>query len=369
MIAKILVKALKRFADMPFKLEPLTVLAGLNGTGKTTLIHALLLTREAENVQGGTVALNGPFGLELGTAGGVTNRGADDLTPRVELTDDAGTLHSWQFYAKDEPDLHLTVRERPKAPPFSHRDKPHAFTYLCAERLGPRSVLSSDAVPPERLQVGVRGEFTAQVIAAFGNATLPNHNRSHPTTLPEDAPLLKYVAERWLADIARPIELDAEILPGTLVTAMRFRAPGGDWVRAPNMGFGVTYALPVVVGGLLAANGGLFIVENPEAHLHPKGQSWMGIFLARLAGTGVQVIIETHSDHILNGIRLAIGQHRLLRADQALVQFFGSDDTAPSAQELRFTDSGGVSSWPPGFFDQFQIDVAALTRVRRPRPS
>lgn len=60
------------------------------------------------------------------------------------------------------------------------------------------------------------------------------------------------------------------------------------------MGFGLSYALPIVVGGLVAAKDGLLIVENPEAHLHPQGQSNMGQFLAWLAGKGVQVIVETH---------------------------------------------------------------------------
>lgn len=130
------------------------------------------------------------------------------------------------------------------------------------------------------------------------------------------------------------------------------------------MGFGVSYALPIVVAGLTAATGGLMIVENPEAHLHPAGQSRMGVFLAWLASTGVQVIVETHSDHVLNGMRRAIGEHAFLNPDKAVVHFF--DHATPlKVQELRFTERGSVSHWPQGFFDQYQIDVAALGRLRR----
>ena len=105
-------------------------------------------------------------------------------------------------------------------------------------------------------------------------------------------------------------------------------------------------------------------MENPEAHLHPAGQSRMGVFLAWLASKGVQVIVETHSDHILNGVRRAIGEYAFLRSDKAVVHFF--DHATPlNVQELRFTETGSVSHWPQGFFDQYQIDVAALGRLRR----
>ncbi len=107
-------------------------------------------------------------------------------------------------------------------------------------------------------------------------------------------------------------------------------------MRAPNMGFGVSYSLPIVLAGLFAPVGGLLIIENPEAHLHPAGQSRMGTFLATLAGDGVQVLVETHSDHVLNGIRRAIGEHLVLGAEHALVHFFDvGDDGQPQTSPLR----------------------------------
>lgn len=94
----------------------------------------------------------------------------------------------------------------------------------------------------------------------------------------------------------------------------------------------------------------------------------MGMFLAQLATDGVQVVLETHSDHVLNGIRRAIGEKRALHHGDALVHFFDMEaELEPTITELRFTAVGGLSEWPPRFFDQFQLDVAALTQVRRPR--
>jgi predicted ATPase len=134
------------------------------------------------------------------------------------------------------------------------------------------------------------------------------------------------------------------------------------------MGFGITYALPIILAGLVAVEGGILVVENPEAHLHPAGQSRMGVFLAWLAGKGVQVIVETHSDHILNGMRRAIAQHSYISADSSILHFFSQsedDEFGTNSVPLRFEANGSVSSWPKGFFDQYQIDVATLGQLRR----
>ena len=368
MIHSVYIQGFKRFAQQEFKLAPLTVLAGLNGTGKTSLIHALILAREALNDRaGGSVPLNGPFGLELGTAEDIHNWNAEgDII--FKMRHGSGQLATWRFSAPANANeaLYLRVAECPSDPPPAFTSRPRALTYLCAERLGPRSVLGASALPADALELGIRGEYCAQVISELGDRKIEDMNRLHPDREEGSSPLLKYELERWLREIVRPVEIDTEPFPSKLVTALRFRTPGGEWVRAPNMGFGVSYALPVVLAGLVASPSGLLVVENPEAHLHPAGQSRMGVFLAWLADRGVQVIVETHSDHVLNGVRRAIGEHRYLEHKKATVLFFDSEhDDAINVTSLGFTSMGGVSDWPRGFFDQYQIDVAALGRVRR----
>ena len=132
-----------------------------------------------------------------------------------------------------------------------------------------------------------------------------------------------------MGKIVRPIQIDAEWFPNTSVTRLRFKTPGirSEWTRAPNAGFGISYALPIVVAALRAAAGGLLLVENPEAHLHPAGQSRIGGFLARVAADGVQVFVETHSDHVLNGIRVAVADgSAALLPEQAAIHFFRVED-------------------------------------------
>jgi predicted ATPase len=111
-------------------------------------------------------------------------------------------------------------------------------------------------------------------------------------------------------------------------------------------------------------------VENPEAHLHPAGQSRFGSFLALLAGTGVQVIVETHSDHVLNGIRRAVALDRTIDHDAVAIHFFLTEDPDVDsiAREVHLTPTAALKDWPSGFFDQFERDLAVLARAQiRPR--
>ncbi|HET9894904.1 MAG TPA: DUF3696 domain-containing protein [Streptosporangiaceae bacterium] len=109
---------------------------------------------------------------------------------------------------------------------------------------------------------------------------------------------------------------------------------------------------------------GLLVVENMEAHLHPAAQSRLGRFLAQVAGSGAQVIVETHSDHVINGIRLASVEDRAIAPDAVVLHFFdGQASEAPTAIEL--TGRGGLSAWPKGFFDQLEEDLGRLARIKR----
>jgi predicted ATPase len=360
MIRQLRVRGFKLFKEQLFELRPLTLLAGANGAGKTSVIHALLLAREAWRRSDEVVELNGPFGLELGGFEDILNH-ETGTNFSIALVTDSTVDEEWTFSA-GKTELYATVAHTATGGTSSFIREPRSFQYLSAERLGPRIIQTSSASPPDMLEVGHRGEYCGQVLETLGTTVLLNERLS--SAGPDAPPLLKAQTEQWLSRVTRPLQIDTETFAGTGVTAIKFRT-GETWVKPTNMGFGITYALPVIVAGLIGGTGGLLLVENPEAHLHPAGQSQMGVFLAAVAAAGVQVVAETHSDHVLNGVRRAIGEERSLSAADAVVHYFDLHSSGP--RDLSFTDSGGISSWPRGFFDQYQLDVAALTRVRRPR--
>lgn len=144
--------------------------------------------------------------------------------------------------------------------------------------------------------------------------------------------------------------------------------------KPQNVGFGISYILPVLVTLLSAKPGSILIIENPEAHLHPSGQSEMGKLIAETVARGVQVFVETHSDHVINGIRVAVkkgivkpedvniafferGPHDVLQADGTTRREIYSEVT-----NIKVDANGSLSEWPKDFMDEWGIQQMKLLR-------
>jgi predicted ATPase len=367
MISSVRIQRIKRFQDetIPFKL--LTVLCGTNGGGKTTVIHSILLARLA--AQQNEIDLGNVFGQRLGEASDLLHVGADQNEGlEVSLKHENIESH-FRFEAILKRTQQLRSRslsQTPSASPMS------PFVYLCADRLGPRDSQETVALTEDNM-VGVRGEHVAQFMDQNPARSVSEKLR-HPNAVGA-LNSFKPQVEAWLSAIVRPTEIDSVWHPNSGVASLRFRQPGflGEWVRPINAGFGLSTAIPIVVAGLsISSQGGFLIVENPEAHLHPKGQSQVGQFLANVAACGTQVLLETHSDHVLNGVRIAVAKNKTLHSDQVVVNSFDSSETEsgveqPKMTSLTISENGELDSWPPTFFDQFEKDLGMLAEARRKR--
>lgn len=364
MIDEVAITNFKRFTDLTVAFRSLTMLTGINSGGKSSVIQALLLAH-AEQLPGGAVPLNGPHGLALGEASDVLNSNA--ANNEIEISIVAGGERGsilLEVPHERSPSLIAVNTELPEAlDRMTWQER--GFVYLSAERLGPRDLQEVAVDFDDDLSVGARGEFTAHVLSQLGRSTV-GPARLHPATESSGGVVtLSAQTELWMSTLVSPIQIEATWLPGTNAAMVRFRPPDlmTEWLRPTNVGFGVSYALPIVVAGLTAPPEGLLVVENPEAHLHPAGQSAMGGFLARVAAGGTQVLVETHSDHVLDGVRRAVAVDATIPSNDIIVHFFGNDPTPVS---LEVDDKGSMSSWPLGFFDQTEADLAELARARRP---
>lgn len=138
----------------------------------------------------------------------------------------------------------------------------------------------------------------------------------------------------------------------------------GNPTSPTNTGFGISYALPIIVTCLLAEKDRFVIIENPEAHLHPAAQSKIGYFLAKMANAGLRIVVETHSDHIINGIQLAVAKKEI-ESSSITINYFDKGEQQPEVHPISMNEKGELDKWPRGFFDQTEIDFAKLIKLRR----
>jgi predicted ATPase len=165
------------------------------------------------------------------------------------------------------------------------------------------------------------------------------------------------------------VELDLSELPGAEKILLRFKFKLGkdrlvsEPQKPQHVGFGLSYVLPVIVSLLMAEPGRLIIIENPEAHLHPRGQAELGNLIARAAAAGAQLFIETHSDHIINGIRVAV-KEGVLDEKQAQILFFDRITTETEQYSkvtpIYFDKQGELSSYPIGFLDEWGNQLSKI---------
>ena len=142
--------------------------------------------------------------------------------------------------------------------------------------------------------------------------------------------------------------------------------------KPQNVGFGISYVLPVLVTLLTARPRDIVIIENPEAHLHPRGQSEIGRLIACAAASGVQLFVETHSDHVINGVRVAI-KEGVIKPEEAKIAFFErgkhtvpSDEGKDSVEvytaerDILIDENGTLSEYPTDFLDEWNNQLMEL---------
>lgn len=364
MITQFALKNFKRFAKLELSMAPLTLLTGANGCGKSSAIQALLLANATE-AGDGIVPLNGPYGLELGEALDVIHNAGEPLEFEVQVNL-GGVEGHVVLRAPDDDSRYLEARPYGTArSSLGLRDNAIQLVYLGADRFGPRHVQDVWSKSRDELTVGNRGEFTAHVLDVQ-RRQLVEESRWHPDTLEAGrVGTFHSQVEMWMSSIVYPLYVDTHVIAHTNLTTLMIKSTErqSEWRKPANVGFGVSHVLPIVVAALAIPSGSIFVVENPESHLHPAGQSAMGRFLATIAASGAQVIVETHSDHVLSGVRRSVGVDSVLQPDDAAVYYFGEE----AVEQLTFDDFGGLSWWPRGFFDQTETDLIELARAKHPQ--
>lgn len=377
MITYLKIKNFKPFQSQEFILKPLTLLSGLNSTGKSSMIQALLLLRQSYQqnfLPEKGLLLKGNL-VNIGTAKNAIFEGAlkDDLMS-FEITLENQKPDQWNFnYQQDENLLKSHVVPLQESFIYQSSLFNQNFHYLQAERISPQIYFEmSNYDVQDMRQLGTKGEYTAHFISINENKKIIDPKLSHPEVKeftreigekPQKSFDLKDQIEAWMSDISPGVELNLESIPNLELMNLQYNYGDENLYRPTNVGFGVTYVLPIITAILSAKPDTLIILENPEAHLHPRGQSRIGQLIALAASCGIQIIVETHSDHIFNGI-CRIVRDKKINADDVAIHYFeriknqGKFQTQVISPKM-FQD-GGISQWPDGFFDQAEKDLMEL---------
>jgi predicted ATPase len=384
MIDNLIITNFKAFDSAEISLAPYTLLSGLNSSGKSTVMQALALLRQADAAgllvdhsrYGGDSAglpLNGEL-VELGTGQDILHEdyiAEQGQEPEIGFELTAEPLMSLEFrarYGRQDDLLPLTVCA---VPPEIHEVTEGetgytlfnpGFQYLRADRINPAVTYPrSHEMAVRRGFLGTRGEFTIDFLRHSQDEVVASEALHHPQA---SSRLLDQV-EAWLGEICPGVKIDTAAIEQTDLVRLGFEFTRAGRLttnprRPTNVGFGLTYVLPVVVACLTARRGAMILLENPEAHVHPQGQSAMARLTCAAASTGAQLVVETHSDHILNGVRLAVKHARLSAEDVRLHYFQRHADGVIKIVSPSIGPDGMLSQWPPGFFDEWDRSLDEL---------
>ncbi len=376
MISSIEIKNFKSIKSKVFALRNLNVLLGLNGQGKCSFIQSLLLLRQSQRHLTDHLNLNDEKLIRIGKAKDALYQYAkEDMSFEVGFSE--SEILNLVFEYKSDSDI-MKVKDSSKSLniPIDEALFTKNFQYLNAERVEPKSLHSKSysSITIDR-NIGKKGEYTVHFLEVNGDENIVFENCIHPNTIIsvnnknerfKDRRLIHQV-NLWLSEISPEIQIKTTDLTSDFVQlAFEYKQPTFGETNAfkpENVGFGISYALHVVTALLKVKSGDLLIIENPESHIHPKGQAKLGELIALIAENDVQIIIETHSDHIVNGIRVGIKEEKLSKDKTRLFYFkkiVEEQEQYSAINDIVLDKNGTLSEYPENLLDEWTNQLAKL---------
>lgn len=392
MISELLLDNFKLFGkETRFSgLKKINLLTGVNGRGKSSVLQPLLLFKQTllRSRSSRQVFLSGSF-VDLGNAADVKHVDASITKPiRFGFQDEenryvytlgiAGennqSLDIQQFESEGSQQVSVDVDDNTNfhdlIPQTANNNKVllpfEDVIYISAERIGPKMSFS----PSSDDWIDKRGEHTIQMLyerqyyKVDDNIIEGMKDIFYDIDEDELSPTVNDILNFWMTRMFGPSSVTVNYIEAANIYALGISTEqkGGKAVFKPtNVGFGYSYALPILIAGLTAEKGTILIVENPEAHLHPSAQSMITKFLGLVANRGVQVFIETHSEHILNALRVMVVQESM-KASDINVKYFDRE-LKDYFETITIEGNGKLDHWPTNFFDQAEKDLNVLLGI------
>ena len=238
--------------------------------------------------------------------------------------------------------------------------------YLGPLRDEPRPIypLSSSG---DILDLGTKGEFTAAVLDLNRDQLVYYLSPRDVAAGHYDKPLVRCrlieAVDEWIQYLGVSDGVVTRDL-GSRGHELKVRKAGmAQTLDLTQVGVGVSQILPIVVMGLVAPNGALTIFEQPELHLHPRVQTLLGDFFVSMIHSGLQCLVETHSEYLVNRLRLRTAATNSNLQEKLRIYFTETDGASCSYRSVELNEYGGLTDWPAGFFDQSQQESEAIIRA------
>ncbi len=317
MIKSLKIKNFKSIKELNLGLKDFNLLCGENASGKTSVIHALLAAVQKNDARAG---FDGEL-IKIGRFIDIRTRGVlGDIEIKIE-----GKRKSWKEIklgrtGQGEQTEKLEVKQSRVRPKIEFEKN---LFYLSSNRIG-----VIDTYLKGSQKFGINGGLFVDFLTKYKNDTMPisyieSFNASYD-------PLANYSVEEsvrfWFENITGETIRTVPI-PNTNQYVLTYG--GENLIRSINTGSGLSYLIPIIslcIGALLEDEKPIIIIENPEIYLHPDAQIKLSNFLLFIA-KHAQLIVETHSDHILKTIMEEV-------ADSNKIFIFKLEDGLTNKTEL-----------------------------------
>lgn len=322
MINTLEIKNFKCLDDESFDFGKLNIITGVNSSGKSSVIQAILLFVEAVNSNKGVLNY---YSFDV-----IKNRYQNPKEISIKINDGECKFKLKEFEAPENFE-NLKVNEN--------------VFYLKETRIGP----DDTAKHSESDEIDSDANFLLSYLYKHKSEKIDNN------LIQSDSDTLSQNVDYWLQRLFdRNVELKVEKTSDPKTLGVLFNFDELDGILPTQLGAGLTYATEIIVTCLRAKPGQIVVIENPEIHLHPAAQSKLGEFLSFIAAAGVQVIIETHCEHLINRVRYEVFSHKLSSDDVKI--FYKENCRAPFykmtvAEDGHFMKNGEQVDFPAGFFD------------------
>lgn len=368
MINKIRVLALKSIKDLNVECSNLNLLVGTNSSGKSTLLHALLLLAQR--------GLNGKY-ISIGDFREVRNYYMSNSPIRIEILEKGKRKPAWIEFDEDKENetynIHTSLEELTVADVMmdeEHEDieqstlimEEYGFHYLSCHRMGANDIYAKNML--NESDFGIDGEYALAYL-------LQNESKAVSEDLVvQDVDCTNSLLDQvnyWLNYIVGTT-LSIKDLKKTNYLQVKYNnnpanmASEALYCRPVNVGSGISYLISVIISCLGAEEGSIVIIENPEIHLHPKAQSRLCEFLYFVSKSRRQLFVETHSDHIFNGLRVGIATGKMRQEDITVNFLAMNEQYETQCNPIIFKEYGKIIGTNDDMdindlFDQFEIDL------------